>query len=485
LSLSIASRPRAALNLVSVAVAAAILAGCSYSIRKVDNPVDMPAAWDASSASETAPAGAAAVPDVVVPQDWWRSFNSPVLDSLVERALQDNPTLIAAEERLGQAERNFARNRDDLFPELSLSARTSRTRSGGNQQNEVTNDSTSVGLSTSYSVDLFGAQAARYRAQVASFIGTKYDTDLARITLAQNVTRAYFNLLGVRSRVEVARENLRIAEQILRIVDARYRNGVVREFDLSQQNTSVLQQRTNLIPLENQMRQAETALGLLLGITPQEFRIEGEPIEELNVPEVAPWVPSEMLLRRPDMAAAELDMVAAKANLAAARASLIPVTLTLSASGNAVSSDLVSLTDARTFSVGGALAIAEGIFNFRQRRTNVLNAESNEYIALITYAQTIRQALKEVDDTLATAVANQRAEESQRATLAQAQRALQLAEVEYREGSANLQEVLDSQRSLFSAQDSLLQARLTRLNTAVNLYVALGGGWTAPPTLAP
>ena len=156
--------------------------------------------------------------------------------------MQDSPTLIAAEERLSQAERNFARNRDDLFPELSLSARTSRTRTGGNEQAEFTNDSTSIGLSASYTVDLFGAQAARYRAQVAGFIGTKYDTDLARITLAQNVARAYFNLLGVRSRVEVASENLRIAEQILRIVDARYRNGVVREFDLSQQNTSVLQQ---------------------------------------------------------------------------------------------------------------------------------------------------------------------------------------------------------------------------------------------------
>jgi NodT family efflux transporter outer membrane factor (OMF) lipoprotein len=464
----IESRPQAALKLVAAAVATVLLAGCSYNIRKVENPVQMPSAWDAE-------VGPGAVDSLS--RDWWKSFNSPVLDALIERALQDSPTLIAAEERMKQAERNIARSRDDLFPELSLSARTGRTRTGGNQQPENTSDSTSVGLSTSYTVDLFGAQAARYRAQLAGFIGTKYDTDLARTTLSANVARAYFNLLSIRSQVDVARTNLEIAERLLRIFEVRWREGVAREFDFTQQTTQVLQQRTQLIPLENQMRQAETTLGLLLGVTPQDFHLEGEPIEQLVVPEIAPWAPSQLLLRRPDMAAAEMDMVAARANLAVARASLIPVSLTFNASGNTGSQELFQLTDARTFSIGGALSIAEGIFSFRQRRTSVLNAESNEYIALIQYAQTIRQALADVDNTLASAIANQRSEETTRQTLANAQRSLQLAEVEFREGSANLQEVLDAQRSLYSAQDSLARSRLTRLNTAVNLYVALGGGW--------
>lgn len=471
MSALVTSRPRAALNLVGAAVAVVLLAGCSYSIRRVDNPVALPAAWDA-------PATPNAVAEV--PVDWWKGFNSPVLDALIEQALQGSPTLAIAEARLENARRTLSGTRDDLFPDLALSASTGRNRAGGNQIPETTTDSTSVTLSAGYDFDLFGAAAARYRGQLATFVGTQYDTDLARITLSADVARAYFNLLSIRSRVNIARENLAIAERVLNIVDARYRNGVVRAYDLSQQTTTVLQQRTNLIPLENQMRQAETALGLLLGITPQDFRLEGEPIDDLAVPEVAPWVPSQLLLRRPDLAAAEMDMAAAHANLAAARASLIPVTLSLDASGNAGSDELFSLTDARNFSVTGALRIAESIFSFRARRNSVLTAESNEYIALLTYAQTIRAALKEVDDTLAAAYANLRTEESQRATLEQAQRALQLAELEYREGSANLQAVLDSQRSLFTAQDSLSQARLQRLNTAVGLYEALGGGWTAP-----
>lgn len=469
-------RPRAALKPLAVGAAVALLAGCSYNIKHIDNPVAMPDAWDSLPPSSSA---------VAVREDWWTQFNSPVLNNLIEQALRDSPTLKIAQERLEQAERTIARNRESLFPDLSLSARTGRTESGGNQVPERTTDSTTIGLSTSYNFDLFGVAAARYRGQLANFIGTKYDTDYARLTLSASVARAYFNLLSVRAQVEIARENLAIAEGVLRIVDARYQNGVVRAYDLAQQTTAVLQQRTNLIPLENQLRQTETALGLLLGITPQEFRLEGEPINQLTVPEIAPWAPSEMLARRPDIAGAELDMIVAQANLAVARGSLFPVTLSLSASGNTASEQLFALTDARTFSVQAALSIAESIFNFRQRRTNVLNAESNEYIALLNYAQTIRQALKDVDDTLSTAVANARAEESQRATLAQASRALELAQLEYREGSANQQQVLESQRALFSAQLSLSQARLQRLNTAVNLYQALGGGWTAPESLNP
>jgi multidrug efflux system outer membrane protein len=463
------------LRAVTVASVVALLAGCqSYRYERVENPVKLPSAWDSVS-TVNATTG--------VQSDWWKGFGSPILDKLIADAAVSNPGIIGTEERLKQAERALGTSRDSLFPELSLSASTGQTRTGGNGDppDEVTRDSTSLSLSTSYTVDLWGATAARYRASVANFIGTKYDADLARIQLSANVARAYFNLLSVRSRVDIARENLTIAERVLGITEARYNNGVLRAFDLATQRTQVLQQRTALIPLENQMRQAETALGLLLGITPQEFRIEGEPIDVLKVPEVTPWVPSELLLRRPDLASAETDMSAARANLAVARASLIPVSLSLSASGSTATSDqLFNLTDSRNFSVSGALRIAEGIFSYRQRRASVLNAESNEYVALINYAQTIRTALKEVDDALAAAVAAQRSEEVQQALLAQSRRSLELAEIELREGSGSTQELLDSQRSLFSAQDSLAQARLTRLTASLTLFVALGGGWTAP-----
>lgn len=448
-----------------------LLAGCSYRMDRVENPVKMPVAWDAPSTPDAVPG---------IPKEWWKNFNSPVLNGLIEEAFKSNPSIIGTELRLVQAERSLSQSRDGLFPDLSASASTSRGRSGGNQRDESNTASTSLSMSTSYSVDLWGATAARYRQSVASFIGTRWDADLARINLAAQVSRAYFQLLSNQSNLAVAQQNLETAERLLRITEARAREGVLREFDLTQQRIQMQQTRTSLISAENSVRQSETALGLLLGVTPQDFRIEGEPIAQLTVPEIEPWLPSEMLLRRPDIASAETDMVSAKANLIIARASLIPVSLSLSANTSTSSQDLLTLTDTRNFSIQGALSIATGIFNYRGRRNSYLNAESNEYLALINYAQTIRTALKEVDDNLAATDAALRTEESQRLTLQQSERSLELAELQFREGTSDQEDLLNAQRSVFQAQESLQRQRLTRLNAAVALYVALGGGWEGP-----
>jgi NodT family efflux transporter outer membrane factor (OMF) lipoprotein len=391
-----------------------------------------------------------------------------------------NPTVKIAQERLRQAERALSVARDDLLPDLSVNATSSRTRSGGTGVPDSIRSSTSVTGQLRYDVDLWGGRAASLRGSKASLAGTRYDLDTARLTLTANVATQYFQLLSIRARVAIARENLAVAERLLRIVDARYRNGVVRQLDLSQQTTSVLQQRTNLIPLEAQMRQTETALGLLLGRVPQDFHVEGEPFERIAIPQVEPWLPSELLLRRPDLAAAETDLSLAHANIAVARANLLPGAISLTANGNRLSPELLSLSNAtNTFSLGGALSIVESVFSFRARAVQVANARSTEFITLQNYASSIRTALKNVDDSLANAQTDQRREESQSAVAAQAQRGLTLAEAAYREGSGDLSSTLDAQRTLFTAQDQLSQIRLSRLNSAIDLYVALGGGWSA------
>jgi outer membrane protein, multidrug efflux system len=455
---------------VALVLSAALLPACSFRMDPVQNPVKMPAAWDAS----------AATPGAAVPRDWWKQFDSPVLAQLVDEAMAGNPTLKIAQERVRQAERALSVARDDLLPDLSVNATSSRTRSGGTAVPESTRSATTVSGQLRYDVDLWGGRAASLRSSKASLAGIRYDLDTARLTLTANVATQYFQLLSIRARVAIARENLAVAERLLRIVDARYRNGVVRQLDLTQQTTAVLQQRTNLIPLEAQMRQTETALGLLLGRVPQDFKVDGEPFERISVPEVQPWLPSELLLRRPDIAAAETDLSAAHANIAVARANLLPGAISLTATGNRASPELLSLANATsTFSLGGALSIVESVFTFRARNVQLANARSTEFITLQNYAASIRTALKDVDDSLADAQTNLRREESQRAVAEQAQRALALAEAAYREGSGDLSSTLDAQRTLFTAQDQLSQIRLSRLNSAVDLYVALGGGWSA------
>lgn len=481
-----------------------LLAGCSYRIDKVDNPVKLPVVWNtpaidpnaagtavpgangaaAAPATPAAPAGATAAGQFDVGEfnkDWWRGFGSPVLTQLLDQALQANPSLKVTEERLKQTERSLEQARNDLLPDLSVTASTSKTRSGGNLLPTQTYDNTTVSPQLRYNVDMWGGGAASYRATRASLAGSRYDLDRSRLALSANVASQYFQVLSTRARVATARENIALAERLLRIVDSRYRNGVARELDLSQQTTTVLQQRANLIPLEAQQRQNETALALLLGVTPQDFTIVGEPFEQILVPGVAPWTPSDLLLRRPDVATAEMSLASAHANIAVARAALLPGTISLTAGKTYVSPELASLADAtRTFSIAGVLSIVESVFTFRAHQIQLANAHSNEVIALTNYASTIRTALKDVDDSLANVQTDARREDAQRATVQQAQRALTLAEAEYREGTGALQDVLSAQQSLFSAQDQLTQIRLSRLTSALDLYVALGGGWSEP-----
>jgi NodT family efflux transporter outer membrane factor (OMF) lipoprotein len=269
---------------------------------------------------------------------------------------------------------------------------------------------------------------------------------------------------------------------VLKLVDARYRNGVATQLDVSQQTTAVLNQRAALIPLEVAERQTTSALALLIGRVPQGFGVAAEPFVDIDVPAVSPGIPSELLTRRPDLASAEAQLAAADANVAAARAALLP-SISLSASGGIASAALLSLANpTNALSIG--LSLAQAIFDGGERKARVATEQSQRRVLVETYGDAVRTALKEVDDALGNADRGARLEAAQQQTLEQARRSLNLAEIRYREGAGDLLAVLDAQRSLFAAQDQLTQARLERLAAAVGLFKALGGGWEVPKGLA-
>ena len=204
--------------------------------------------------------------------------------------------------------------------------------------------------------------------------------------------------------------------------------------------------------------------------------------KQLRVPTVGAGLPSELLTRRPDLAAAEARLAAADANVAAARAALLP-SISLSTSGGLATAALLSLADP-THVLAIGLSLAQTVFDGGQRRAQVGIEQSQRRILIETYGSTVRTALKEVDDALGNADSGARLEVAQQQTVEQAQRSLKLAEVRYREGAGDLLATLDAQRSLFSAQDQLAQARLARLTASLDLFKALGGGWVAPEAVA-
>lgn len=445
------------------------LSACAVTEPVTRADVAVPGGWIEPAATGAVPAD---------PQ-WWRGFASGRLESLISAAVADNPDFRAAVERVRQAEIALHVAGTSLLPSANIGGDTAWRRTDpGKGAGALDSNSSGANLSISYEVDLWGRLAAGVRGAEATFAASRHDHDAARLTLVSSVATTYFQLLAARERLVIAHDNLAIAERVFAIVEARYRDGAASALDVSRQRSTVLAQRAALLPLETLERQTRSALALLVGQTPQHFSLDVEPFAILAVPPVAPGLPAELLVRRPDLAAGEAQLAAADADVAAARAALLP-RIQLSGSAGLASTALLSLANpASTLGLGANLT--HTLFDGGRLRDGVETARSRRRALVENYRSAVHVALKEVEDALGNADRDRRLEDSQQEIRSEAARSLRLAELRYREGTDQLLTVLDAQRTLFQAQDQLAQLRLARLNDAVTLYKALGGGWTNP-----
>lgn len=458
---------------VLLAVAITALSGCA--LRGEPAKLQMPLPEQFSEAVS------APLPLPAPESTWWRGFDAAELDGLIAIALQENPDLTIATERVRQAEAAVRSAGSSLFPSLGLSGSTSTRRTEPDAGGATTADSSGVSLGVSYEVDLWGRLSAGKRAANASLDSTRFDQETARLTLTTGVANAYFQVLATRARLQVARDNLAIAERLMRIVEVRYRAGAASALDLSQQTTAVLIARAALPPLEVQDRQTQSALAILLGRQPEGFSLADRKIGELTVPEIGAGLPSELLVRRPDLASAEAQLRSADANVDAARAALLP-SLQLSASGGLSSDNLLDLASpTRALGITGSLA--QTIFDGGRLSSQVDSSESQRRQLLESYRGSILTALKEVEDALSNAERYRRQEEAQTAVRDESRRSLALAELRLREGAAEMSTVLEAQRTLYSSEDQLAQLRQSRLSTAVDIIKAAGGGWQRADTV--
>ncbi|MDR2014727.1 MAG: efflux transporter outer membrane subunit [Azoarcus sp.] len=445
-----------------------LVAACSFTEPAMRPDIALSEQW-----LEAVHATDAAMPSA----DWWRGFGSSSLDSLIAEALEGNPDLRAQGERVIQAELALRVANASLFPTLNLSGNSSRSyNDGGSSGNSVDRKSTALNLAASYEVDLWGRVSASITSGKASLAASRHDYESASLSLAASVATAWFQHLASVERLRIAQENLAIAERVFKVVEARYRNGATSALDLSRQTTTVLSQRAQIDPLEVQARQTRMALDILRGRAPSPTSDESlDALAGLAIPAINAGLPSELLLRRPDIAGAEARLAAAAANVGAARAELFP-RITLSGGGGLTTDALFSLAHPASV-VQLSAAILQTIFDGGRLRAQVETARSRERELLETYRKTILSALQEVEVSLSNAARDARQEEAQTQILAEAERGLRLAELRYGTGADDLLSVLDAQRTRFAVQDQLAQLRLARLTGAVNLFKALGGGW--------
>jgi NodT family efflux transporter outer membrane factor (OMF) lipoprotein len=468
-----ASNRRTVQLVSSVALALAVLALGACSITGETPPVpglasDIPAAW----AERTLPDAGAGV----TAPDWWRSFSSDELSVLIAAALSANPDLVIAAERVRQAEAQVRIAGASLFPQLDVGAGTSRRETRPDGGAWSASDGSSAIFSASYEIDLWGRNAAGVRAAESTLRASRYELETVRLTLVTGVANAYFQVLSLRGRLVILRENLVIAERVLAVVDARVRNGAASALDLARQQAGVLALQASIPPLELQERQTLYALAILIGRPPERFDAAGVSLTALAVPRVAPGLPADLLTRRPDLASAEAQLAAANANVAAARAALLPG-IQLTGSAGLASNVLLNFLNAPTATLALGASLVQTIFDGGRLRGQVEVAASRERELVESYRKSILAALADVESALASGSRTADQELLQVQVVEQGRIALRLAEIRYREGVDDLLTVLDAQRTLFQAEDQLAQIRLSRLQASLGLFKALGGGW--------
>jgi NodT family efflux transporter outer membrane factor (OMF) lipoprotein len=431
----------------------------------------MPGAWAESGASDAASPA----------RDWWRSFGSAELSGLIDASLSASPDMAIAAEHVRQAEAQVRIAGSTLFPALNFGYATARHETRPQGGSWGGDNSSSAALSASYEIDLWGRNASDVRAAQYSLRATRFDQETIRLTLVAGVASAYFQVLSLRGRLVIARENLAIAERVFKVVDSRVRYGAASALDLARQQAAVLTQRAAIPPLDLQERQTLFALAILLGRAPEGFDTAASAVTGLAVPRVAPGLPAQLLVRRPDLASAEAQLSAANANVAAARAALLP-SISLTGSAGLASDVLLNFLNGPMATLAIGASLLQPIFDGGRLRAQVDVVASRERELVENYRKAVLAALADVESALAAGGRTAEQELLQEKVVEQARLALRLAEIRYREGADDLLTALDAQRTLFQAEDQLAQIRLSRLQGSVGLFKALGGAWQMPET---
>ena len=299
------------------------------------------------------------------------------------------------------------------------------------------------------------------------------------LTVVTSVADAYFQVVAAGDRLRIAQRNLRDAEQILAAFRARLEAGTSNALDVSQQEALVAQQRATIPTLRNLFEQQAIALGILTGQAPSSLAVKGDTFDRLKFPAVAPGLPSELLARRPDVAAAETALAAQNANIRAARAAFFPA-VQLTASGGLQSAALSAITGPGTLIAQLGASLTQAIFDGGLRRGQ-LDQDKGRYDELqANYRQAVLQAFTDTEQALAALRFLAEQERLVSRTVAVAGRSAEIARAQLQAGTIDIVTALNVQNTLFAQLDLMIQVRLARFQALVDLYRALGGGWTRP-----
>ncbi|MFN4360928.1 MAG: efflux transporter outer membrane subunit [Hylemonella sp.] len=458
-------------NIRSMAALAAllVLAGCSMTPEYQRPALPVPEAW---------PDDAQAAAAVSRPVDWASFFPDERLRALIKLALEHNRDLRIATARVAEAQALYGIQRADRLPTVNVGGSLARSRTPADLSATGTSivsqrADLNVGL-PAFELDFWGRVASLSESAKASYLATEQAQRSFRLSLIASVADAYLALAEAQERYVLAQATLETRAQTRELVDRRRQAGLAGDLDFLQADAAYEGARADLAALQRQQSAARNYLRSLVGAEPRELPA-GKTLADQGITlEQQADLPAQVLVRRPDVLAAEQRLLAANANIGAARAAFFP-RIALTASAGTASRELDGLFKDGSEAWSFTPSITLPIFDYGRRSANLDLATVRKDIAVAEYERTVQQAFREVADLL---VARGQIAEQLKAVEAQErsqQRAADIADARYRQGVGSFLEVLDAQRQLFAVRQSLIQLRRTQWSTAAQLYKALGG----------
>jgi len=449
-----------------------LLSACGSPAQRPDNGIQPPAAWQS-------PHTAGAVLDN---QQWWNRFGSPQLGRLIEQARLGSYDLAAAIARVRQAQADTVIAGGSQLPEVKAGVNANRQkllRGSGYSQLDADSDNDAVdyftaNLTASYEIDFWGGQRATRDSAQFSLKASEFDQATVELTLLSGVANGYAQALSLHEQSRIAELNLANAQSVLKLVQTRFDSGSATALELAQQKSLVAAQQRQLPLVRQQAEEARISLAALLGRPVQALSLGQERFDQLTWPAIDAGVPSQLLSRRPDIARAEAQLAAAQADVSVARAAMLPtVTLTAEIGSGADRADDILRSPFYNLTAG----LLAPVFNNGRLGAQRDKATARQEELLETYRGAIINGFADVEKALngIRGLDEQRGWQSEE--LSQAQTAFNIAQSRYQAGAEDLLTVLETQRTLYAAQDLNVQLRLSRMQASIALYKALGGGW--------
>jgi outer membrane protein, multidrug efflux system len=475
------------------------LGGCLLTNDLPEPGLDVPAAYDRGPRNP-------AVAQAALPKlDWWRQFRSRELTAIVEEALDANLDIAAAVARIVQADAQARVTGAALLPAVDLSGNGTRSRSSqtlvkgntnpnartpgsslvtaaqtGHSVPDQVKSNVSASLSASYEIDFWGKNRSALQAAEQSAVASRFDREVVGLSTVVSTANAYFQVLAAQDRLRVANDNLQAATRVLNLINQRVNAGTASALDTAQQESVVYTQRASIPPLRQIVTQNRTALAILLARSPESVRIRGGSLRAIAIPRVTPGLPSELLTQRPDIREAEANLAAANANVYNARAQFLP-SISLTGEGGYQSAIFKLLLRPESAIYSAAASLTQPIFEGGRLLGNLDLQKGRQDELLQDYRKAVISAFGDVENALDGVHQTALRERLQAQVVTSSRRAFDISEERLREGTIDLVTVLQTQQTLFTAEDTLAQARLSRLQAIVSLYQALGGGWLPKP----